>query len=758
MSKEVVTQINGNSISLTNLDKVLFEEAHIIKAQFIEYMLKMSDHIVRYTKNRPATLIRFPDGSLSKSFYSKNAPSWTPTWIEKIKIAEDDDNLYTLINDSASLVWAANLAALEIHTVQTDKANLNAPDHFIFDLDPPEGLDFEIVKAEALALHQFLSLMGYNPFIKTSGSKGVHLYVPIVRQYEVSVLMASLKKISEEYVKFRPLTTTLELSKDKRGNKILIDILRNHASNTCIIPYCTRGRPLAPISWPVDPQKFSSFRSSGEVTLTNYESHLAESLEYWEGFYKKPSKLHDQGSSSVVINTPKDQAQKLESYNAKRDFDKTSEPTPMTATPSSDEKRFCIQLHDATNLHYDLRLEHNGTLWSWAIPKGLPIDNNKRLAIRTEDHPLAYLTFEGVIPQGQYGGGIMWLIDQGNYTSRKFTESHIEISLKGKLIQADFQMVKTKDDQWLTNLLSHSKPFLATDFLHMLADQVDEVSQGSQYTYEIKWDGIRAFLIKNGQENKVISRGGRDITDQFEEIATAMKDIDALQCCIDCELVVTDEVGRPVFKDVISRLHSKSKLKVHKVVSYCFDMLSLDGYDLTSLPQHRRKAILQAIISEGHELRISQDFLDGIGLFDAIKAQEMEGIMIKDKNSLYLQGKRSTSWTKLKCRSTETALIIGYTKGEGDRSDMFGALHLATESEEGLVYIGKVGTGFDARLIKSIYALLITQPIIPKPITTKIEEESRTIWIGSNLYCEVKYASLTPNGTLREPSFIKILT
>jgi len=350
-----------------------------------------------------------------------------------------------------------------------------------------------------------------------------------------------------------------------------------------------------------------------------------------------------------------------------------------------------IQLHDASNLHYDLRLEIDGVLKSWAIPKGLPIRKGiKRMAIETEPHPLKYLNFEGVIPKGEYGAGNMWIYETGKYSTKELTKDKIAFTLHQKKYAHDYLIFRTRDNQWLverkspaTELLLDKKP------QPMLADTSKELPTGPQFAYEIKWDGIRALIHLEEDRVKIISRSGRDITDAFPELCDT-------KLCFDV-----------VFSDVISRMHTKGKDAILRksrslpVVCYIFDCLELDGKN--------------------------------------IKAMNLEGVMAKDKNARYSPGSKTRAWLKVKYRETADCLILGYTKGKGARSNLFGAIHLGVEEADGKIrYMGKVGGGFDEKKMIQILERFAEIGEGPKLVDDKIEEEKDTTWLTithtENLY------------------------
>jgi DNA ligase D-like protein (predicted polymerase)/DNA ligase D-like protein (predicted ligase)/DNA ligase D-like protein (predicted 3'-phosphoesterase) len=754
--KYIHTEVGGQKVKLSNLDKTIYPEAQITKAQIIQYYLGIADYILPHLIDRALTVIRFPDGIDKQSFYSKDKPDWTPDWVGSANIQHDEKMInYVKCDDAASLCWLANLACLELHPMQYQMKKQPNPDHIIFDLDPDEGLDFADVKLAAQRLKPFLESYGYTPFLKTSGGKGLHIYIPIEAKWHTDTVSASVKKLAGVFVSGYTDNYTLQIPKAKRKGKILIDIYRNHSSNTTVSPFSLRGRKGAPVSLPIHWEHLADLERSNQYDINTFRDYLDEHGNAWADWQNKKAGLHDQKIKTQIANLD---TSKLKDYLKKRDFTNTPEPIPEVGV--EDKSRYCIQLHDATNLHYDLRLEYEGVLMSWAVPKCLPFESDqKRMAIRTEDHPIKYLDFEGTIPKGQYGAGSMWLMEKGtiNWKEKSKKKYKFELSNRKGIVYHIFQ---TRDNQWL---LDADKAIPIDEQVKpMLADAGKEIPSAAKYTFEVKWDGIRVFIRLQSDKINIISRSGRDITKHFPEL----HDVDRFDCeqgLFDGEIVVLDPTGAPVFPDVISRMHTAGDAAIQRLskskpaVCYLFDMIQLDGKELYKYPNERRRELLDCILKSGESYRFSQDFPDGKALFEAIKAKGMEGIMAKQKDAPYLPGTRCRHWLKIKVRSNEECYIIGYTAGKGDRSAVFGALHLAIYTDNNVVYKGKVGTGFDMATLKKYFALFSVVPTTAKPIEDAIEEESRTVWIEPVYRCEIQYASLTPNGTYREPVFVKLV-
>jgi DNA ligase D-like protein (predicted ligase)/DNA ligase D-like protein (predicted 3'-phosphoesterase) len=427
-----------------------------------------------------------------------------------------------------------------------------------------------------------------------------------------------------------------------------------------------------------------------------------------------------------------------------------------------------VHRHHASRLHYDLRLEQDGALRSWAVPKGLPPRPGvKRLAVNVEDHPLEYLTFEGEIPKGEYGAGPMWVYALGTYEKTKEkTDGSLYFRLQSKQVTAEFRMYNTRGKDWLLERVDAPQvDWLHADIEPMLAESQDEVPVGGEWSYEVKWDGVRAMIAIDDGEVRIKTRSQRDVTANFPELCQPEEQFYANAAVFDGEIVCLDDAGRPLFTDVMGRIHAKGDSGIdkargrHPAVCYLFDCLYLDGRPILDEPLERRRAWLaDAVRGQGGDFRVSETVDDGEALFEAAKTVGVEGIVAKERDGRYLVGKRSSTWRKIKVRSTIDCLIVGYTAGKGDRKRSFGALHLAQPKADGdgLKYLGKVGGGFDDKTLASVLKELKKLVEVERPVREKPVDDAETIWVEPTLYCEVQYASFANTGALREAVFLRM--
>lgn len=759
-------QIGKRKLELSNLDKVLFPDDHILKAEVIEYYLKIAPTLLNHIKGRALTLIRFPDGIEGEMFYQKSRPEWAPDWIEFEKLGSEEKKDYIIATEPASLVWLANLAALELHQLHSRKPNFDCPDYMVFDLDPPEGYDFKKVIPIAFDLKEYVEKFGYTAFVKTTGGKGVHICCPLEPKQNFHTVFETAQLMAKPFVDRYPNETTLHIKKDARKGRVLIDIYRIRSGQSIVSPYSLRGRKGAPVSMPLKWEELAELKSPGVFNIHTALEKVIKDGDAWEGMGSYAVELHTHRKKVVAKELPPSKKRKtpaqLESYEKKRDFKKTPEPEARIVDGGGNN--FVVHRHHASHLHYDLRLEQDGVLKSWAVPKGLPpYPGVKRLAVQTEDHPMKYLTFDGIIPKGQYGAGEMWIYALGKYQITKDKKDGFYFRLNSKEATGEYRIYKIKEKEWLFERVDIPQ----VNFLHdriepMLSDSSDKIPSSKDSLFEIKWDGIRALITVEDGQVRILSRNQNDITAQFPELQGVDKAFRVTNGLFDAEIVCLDKEGKPEFKKVINRLMTKGESAIQKLSksnpAYCylFDCLYLDGRSLINDPLIKRKEWLKDTVRADTPYRASEFVEDGESLFNAAREHGLEGIMAKKKDGKYLPGKRSDLWLKIKVRNTRECVIIGYNPGKGDRSVTFGGLHIAEKINDELVYRGKVGTGFDQAAIKDIYSQLKKLKEIMKPIKDKVMDEKTSLWIEPKLFLEVSFASLTPDKMFREPVFVRL--
>jgi bifunctional non-homologous end joining protein LigD len=451
--------------------------------------------------------------------------------------------------------------------------------------------------------------------------------------------------------------------------------------------------------------------------------------------------------------------EKLSDYRRKRDPKRTSEPFGK-GKKRGKQPIFVVQRHDARRLHYDFRLERDGALASWAVPKGVPLEAGQRaLAVQVEDHPLDYASFEGEIPKGQYGAGLVEIWDKGTYDLvEEKKDGGLTVQLHGKRLAGTWTLVPAKLDGDPKNWLLIKKRGESTesrgrDYAPMLATLEQQVPRGAGWLFEVKWDGYRALASVSQGEARLTSRKGNDLTERFgavaKEVAKAVKTPD---CVLDGEVCALDEQGRASFSAM------QQGKPGTPLVYYVFDLLELEGEPLVDLPlTERRKRLEQLLDRRNRTVRLSEVFDDGEALLEAAKQQGLEGIMAKRADSRYAVGRRTRDWLKIKTHGRQEFIIAGYTKGQGRRAGTLGSLVLAVRRGQELEYVGNVGTGFTGdeieKLLKKLRPLERASPpfrVVPK--LPKVRKGD-VVWVDPKLVCEVEFAEWTHDGRLRAPSY-----
>jgi bifunctional non-homologous end joining protein LigD len=448
-------------------------------------------------------------------------------------------------------------------------------------------------------------------------------------------------------------------------------------------------------------------------------------------------------------------SRRLDTYRGKRDPDRT--PEPFSGEAGGGEPIFVVQRHDARRLHFDFRIERDGALASWAVPKGIPIRKGERhLAVHVEDHPLDYAAFEGEIPAGEYGAGTVEIWDRGHYELvEEKRDGGFTVRLSGERLNGLWTLVPARLDgderNWLMMRKDDGGPGPdAAGLRPMLAVAATDLPAGADWVYEVKWDGYRVIAAVEGGEATLRSRNGNDLTARFAEVARALPAaLRSSDCVVDGEVCALDDEGRPRFSLL---QHGGGAL-----VMYVFDLLRLDDRDVTRLPLHERRDLLEATVLGGDEVRLSLAFQDGPALLERSRELGLEGVVAKRASSRYLVGRRSDAWVKVKTQQRQELIIAGYTRGRGRREGVLGSLVLAVERDGELVWAGNCGTGFDDAELDMLMAKLeplrrADSALAVTPRMAKVRSADVT-WVEPELVCEVVFLEWTREGRLRAPSY-----
>jgi bifunctional non-homologous end joining protein LigD len=448
----------------------------------------------------------------------------------------------------------------------------------------------------------------------------------------------------------------------------------------------------------------------------------------------------------------------LDEYRRKRDPKKTKEP--FTGRGRTGAPAFVIQRHDARRLHYDFRLERNGVLASWAVPKGVPLEPGVRaLAVHVEDHPLDYGGFEGEIPKGQYGAGTVEIWDRGTYELlEEKRDGGLTVRLHGERLEGTWTLIPAhldgKEQNWLLVRKRDGHSAARNDYRPMLATLTDELPVGDEWLYEVKWDGYRALgYVRNG-EARLVSRNGNDLTARFPTVAKTLgRAVKSPDCVVDGEVCALDEHGRPSFSAM-----QQGKAGT-PIVYELFDLLELDGEAVLDRPLTERRELLEQLLDRRvTTVQLSGAFDDGEALLTAAKEQRLEGVMAKKAASRYAEGRRTRDWLKVKTHGEQEFVIVGYTKGEGRRARSFGSIVLAVNDGGTLRWVGNAGTGFTEKTIGELLAQLERlrvdeSPLAVVPKMPKVRKAD-VVWVRPELVAEVKFAEWTHDGHLRAPVYL----
>jgi bifunctional non-homologous end joining protein LigD len=458
-------------------------------------------------------------------------------------------------------------------------------------------------------------------------------------------------------------------------------------------------------------------------------------------------------------------------YRSKRDFEATPEPAgAQTASGTQAGGRFVVQQHDATRLHWDLRLEHEGVLASWAVPNGIPPDPaDNRLAVRTEDHPLEYIDFHGEIPKGQYGAGTMTIWDSGSYELHKWEPRKVEITFHGKRLSGRYGLFpigrEDSSQDWMIHRMDPpSDPDrvpMPERIVPMLARASSDLPKPERgWSFEVKWDGVRAIAYVQPGRLRLESRNLNDITAAYPEVRGLVSELGMHEAVFDGEIVAFDDRGRPSFERLQRRMHVTSSTSIRRLVSSMpvvyaiFDLLHLDGHSLMELPYRQRRERLDELGLGGPAWRVPGVHADeGERLLKATEAQGLEGLIAKRLDSRYEAGRRTGAWLKIKHTRRQELVIGGWIPGEGRRTNRIGALLMGYRRDGAFVYAGRVGTGFTERTLAQLTERLepLRRPGTPFDSGPRLPRES--VFVQPCLVAEIEFREWTGEGVMRAPSF-----
>ncbi|KRE81807.1 ATP-dependent DNA ligase [Arthrobacter sp. Soil763] len=822
-SKERV-RVDGRELVLTNLDKVMYPETGTTKADVLAYYAAVAPVLIAAAANRPATRKRWVHGvgtagAPGEMFFQKNLDHSTPGWVPRAAITHKQRTIqYPLVNDAATLTWLAQIAALEIHVPQwrvDPHGNALPPDRLVLDLDPGEGAGLaECVEVAKLA-RGILQDVGLEPVPVTSGSKGIHLYAALDGTQSSDQVSEFAHELARALEADHPELAVSDMKKTLRTGKVLVDWSQNNAAKTTIVPYSLRGRLRPTVAAP------RTWRELGSASLHQLDyREVMKRVKAGKDPFAAISGGADgaapagrgsgSGGSAGGSGDGGHGDPRLEKYRTMRDQGATPEPFTAEQHQSRNDagtlqESFVIQEHHASRLHYDFRLERDGVLVSWALPKGVPTSKAKNhLAVQTEDHPMDYADFEGTIPKGQYGAGTVSIWDRGHYECEKWIAGKEVIATLtggkdgGLGGTRRFALIHTgrADDQWLIHLMdppagqaaaepaassaartgpsprgkasrsgAASSPAPApdpADLSPMLASAGTRADLADKdWQFELKWDGVRALVLGDEKRIRLISRNSNDMSASYPEL-TDRACWPPQDFAADGEIIATGPSGRPDFGLLQGRMKLSKAADVAKAQAatpvrlMLFDLLTEGGEDLRRRPLSERRTRLEGFLAGlpagPCPLGLSEVIDADVGhLLESAEELGLEGIMAKRSDGRYV-GQRSRSWLKLKFEKTQEVVVGGWRPGNGGRRDSVGSLLLGIPDGAKLRYVGRVGSGFSSRELQELRQRLDALPRKTSPFTdVPAEDAADARWVSARLVGEVTFGEWTGSGKLRHP-------
>jgi bifunctional non-homologous end joining protein LigD len=735
-------------VKLTNADKVLYPPAGrrrkpVTKAEVFDYYTGIADVMVPHIAGRPATRKRWPNGVQAPSFFEKQLASSAPDWLRRGAVRHSSGTTtYPIVDSATALAWIAQQAALEVHVPQwrfvaewTRKGEELKPGpatRLVFDLDPGEGVTMRQLTDVARMIRDLIADIGLTTFPVTSGSKGIHVYAPLDKPVSSRGAVVLAKRVAQQLEKAMPKLVTATMTKSLRAGKVFVDWSQNNGSKTTIAPYSLRGRAqptvAAPRAWEeLDDPKLRQLRYDEVLERVSRDGDLLAGLD---------------------AETDVD---RLTKYRSMRHPSKTPEPVPNTKPAAGQNNTFVIQEHHARRLHYDFRLERDGVLVSWAVPKNLPETTSvNHLAVHTEDHPLEYATFEGTIPKGEYGAGKVIIWDTGTYDTEKFRDDEVIVNLHGSRISGRYALIQTSGDQWLAHRMKDQKSFEFDELTPMLATEgsVANLTAG-QWAFEGKWDGYRLLVEADHGRLRVRSRRGRDVTAEYPQLRALARDLADHHVVLDGEIVALDESGVPRFSEM------QNRVRASRIEYWAFDLLYLDGRSLLRAKYRDRRRLLETLASGSNLIVPELISGDGAAALEYSRTHGWEGVVAKKRDSTYQPGRRSVSWIKDKHWHTQEVVIGGWRAGEGGRTSGIGSLLMGIPAQGGLHFAGRVGTGFTERELTRLKKMLAPLQTDESPFNAPLpsRDAKGVTFVKPSLVGEVRYSEWTSDGRLRQPSW-----
>jgi bifunctional non-homologous end joining protein LigD len=734
-------------VPITNPTTLMFPAAHVTKHQIVDYYAAVAPYILPHLKNRPVTLKRYPDGIRGPVFYEKDAPSFTPRWVQTSPVwrrSGESQIHYIVINDADTLVWCAQIASIELHPFLHRIDNVQQPTSVVFDLDPGEGAGLVECAGVALRLRGICESAGLTSLVKVSGSKGLQVYVPLNTPTTYGDTQSFARGIAEHLAREHPDRIVSEMARSRRTGKVFIDWSQNADYKTTVGVYSMRAKRERPyVSMPVRWEEIERVSRTADVASLSWApgealARLAKVGDLFQPLLTLRQRLRSTGPRPALVRGTAHAAT-------------TTSRTPRRSRQGG-RRRYLLQKARGRSI---LRIEFGDTFSSWSFAGDLAAGHADATLLSAEYTATRFET------------DVRKAIDAGNIEVIEGSVASGSLRLffsGGSAIAGAWRFTRTaRTRQWA---LTSEEPRArgarseasAPQFVApMSATPVDTLPDGDEWLYELKLDGYRAIAIKDGSRVRLFSRKAKDLTGDFPAVVDAIGRLAAHSLVLDGEIVALDAEGRPSFQRLQHRTGQPP------IVYYAFDLLHHDGATLARLPLEERKRQLEMILGDSG-VRFSGALPGSAATVEAAVARlGLEGVIAKRRASRYEPGKRSAAWLKRKLIARQEFVIGGYKPGLGS----FESLIVGYYQDGRLWFAGKVRNGYTPALRAKLWKMIrpletLTYPFADTPVRTRshwgegltTEDMTTLRWLEPTIVAEIGFVEWTPEGRLRHSTFI----
>jgi bifunctional non-homologous end joining protein LigD len=740
------------ALEVSKPEKLMYPDG-FTKGQVVDYYARAARWLLPHLKNRLVTLKRYPDGAAGECFYEKDAPSFTPEWIATFpvpRVGGGPPINYILLNDAATLFWAANTCNLEIHPFLCAVPEVDAPTSVVFDLDPGEGRDALAAAEAAFLVKKMLDRLKLESFVKVSGSKGVHVHVPLNSGANYASTQPFARSIAEALERDYPDRIVADMAKDRRKGKVFIDWSQNVRHKTTVAPYSLRAvasHPTVamPLAWgelkrALKKGDSAFFRFEPEAALKRFAKTgdlFAPLLKLKQNLPRPFLALGETAQARVPLRLAGAKGERQRFPSSNESAANNSAPRLPKLKTQGGRRLYVVQKHAGRRLHYDLRLQIGDTVKSWAVPDGAPLAaGDARAARATEDRSLEYARFEGVISAGEEGAGAVMVWDIGGYevVEGDYWKGELHIFLSGTKLKGEWLLRRTPGGkrnawEWIKLGASARLPRDNANASALSGRTLEEIATAHEVTRSPQPKKIAATAVEAIKLEALPGGRFRFIEPMYAEPAAALPSagrwlyeikLDGYRCLalkrdgsvtlfsrrgnklnadfpeIAKQLLALEDGamldGEIVALDALGRpsfnLLQNHLTRKESVRYYVFDLLHYKGRSLLGVPLERRRAALKAMLPKLPQVGLSQDFPDGARLLESVKKMGLEGVIAKRADSVYEPGKRSGAWRKLKLQAGQECVVGGYKVGRPLESLLVGVY------ENGrLVFLDKVRYG-----------------------------------------------------------------